>query len=274
MMSVYLHVEVSLLTTTAQTNTLITFEHPLNEQVRLYLRLEYLFNEFKKNLMSEDPSANKQALSALLKIINVVDRPDLKTKLVQILTTHTKNLSALTQSPDVNIIKLHDILEELDQHIAYLHELGGKIGENLRRNEFLNQIRMHLANPAGACETTLPPLQLWLNRPAQARQHDLKVWCSPFIKLLDAIYLLLKLIRQGTPTTAVVACRGLYQQNQDSTVPYDLLRLSITSTLNVFPEFSANKHRIMIRFMLLDLGGRKPLQTQEDIAFHLRCCRG
>jgi cell division protein ZapD len=257
-----------------KTNTLIIFEHPVNEQVRLYLRLEYLFGEFYKNLYKEEMESSKQALSALLKIINVVDRPDLKSKLIQRLMAHSKSLRHLNQSPEVDSNILHSILQQLEQHISFLHEYEGKIGHDLRKNEFLNQIRMHLANPAGACESILPPLNLWLNKSQESRQADLEVWCKPFVKLLKAITLLLKLIRESTQTISAVAKNGYYQQNQDPSLPCELIRISVDSSLDVFPEFSANKHRFMIRFMQLDLyGGRKPKQIQEDVEFFLRCCR-
>ena len=263
-----------LLTVTMKPDTLITFEHPVNEQVRLYLRLEHLFNEFQKNLYQDDASASKQALSGLLKMINVVDRPDLKSKLVQILTLHAANLSQLKQAPEVDSAMLEDILNKLEQHIAYLHEYKGKLGAALRKNEFLSQIRLHLSNPAGPCESTLPPLRLWLSKSAEQRQHDLELWCKPFTNLLNAISLLLKLIRQSTQTINVVAKQGFYQQQLDASLPCELLRISVASSLDVFPEFSANKHRIIIRFLQPDLyGGRKATQTKEDVEFYLRCCR-
>lgn len=268
------HGEGIALSTTMKPDTLITFEHPVNEQIRLYLRLEHLFNEFQKNLYEDNESTNKLALSALLKIVNVVDRPDLKSKLVQILTLHASNLAQLKQAPEVDNAMLEEILHKLEQHIAYLHEYKGKLGDALRKNEFLSQIRLQLSNPAGLCETTLPPLRLWLSKSAEQRQHDLEQWCKPFNNLLNAIALLLKLIRQSTQTLTVVARQGFYQQQQDSSLPCELLRISVASSLDVFPEFSANKHRIIIRFLQPDLyGGRKPTQTKEDVEFYLRCCR-
>lgn len=257
-----------------QTDTMVIFEHPVNEQMRLYLRLEYLFGIFQKNQLNTDPSANKHALFALLKILNVVDRPDLKSKLVQLLTMHVKNLGSLRASPEVHPEKLQEILATLEEHIGYLHDHQGKIGEDLRKNEFLNQIRMQLAHPAGPCETTLAPLQLWLNRSPESRQADLKIWSRPFLTLLNGINLLLRLVRHSTETNTHTANRGLYQQNQDPSSPYELIRISVDAIWDVFPEFSANKHRFMIRFMHLSLHeGRKPTQTQQDVEFYLRCCR-
>lgn len=255
-------------------DTLITFEHPANEQIRLYLRLEYLVNEFYRYLHKDEPSESKQALSALLKIINVVDRPDLKSKLVQILMSQSKHLQHLSTSPEVDNRMLDEILQQLEQHISYLHDHSGKIGDNLRKNEFLNQIRMHLSHPAGACETTLPSLNLWLNKPQPSRQEDLEVWCQPFANLFKAIALLMKLIRQSSQSIHVIAKKGYYQQAQDPAQPCELLRIGVSASYNVFPKFSANKHCVVVRFMELDLyDGRKPVQTKQDIEFFLRCCR-
>ncbi|PHQ81562.1 MAG: cell division protein ZapD [Coxiella sp. (in: Bacteria)] len=257
-----------------RTSTMIAFEHPVNEQIRLYLRLEYLFNEFRRSLQQSDKNHSKEALSALLKITSVVDRPDLKSKLVQLLTLHATNLAHLSQSPDIDRERLQDILRQLETHTAHLHAFKGKLGEHLRQNDFLNQIRLHLTNPAGPCESTLPALHLWLNGPAELRAHDLALWYQPLKELDNAIALLMNLIRQSTPPQKLTSQQGFHQQTQDSSLPCELIRVSIPAELKLFPEFSANKHRIIIRFLKPDIyQGGKPIQTQNDVEFLLACCR-
>ncbi len=68
---------------TTTTLDIIVFEQPLNEQMRICLRLEQLFKQLKESMSQSSISASKIALTALLKIISVVDRPDLKSKLTQ-----------------------------------------------------------------------------------------------------------------------------------------------------------------------------------------------
>ncbi len=256
-------------------STQITFEHPAgDEQVRLYLRLEYLYTELKKHMKEESVSHSKNAMTALLKILNVIDRPDLKSKLVQTLTSHATNLSQLIEAPNVNKVVLEDILQRLYQHIHYLHNYQGKIGESLRKNEFLTQIRLHLNNPAGANEYTLPTYHLWLSKPGYDRIQDLQLWSHPLLDLGSIIEQLLNLMRKSTEGKKVVAKNGFYQQDQDIALPCKLLRVSLPAHLGMFPQVSANKHSIHIILMEPDFyHGNKPTQVKNDIEFELTCCR-
>lgn len=262
-----------MLGTAIKSSTTITFEHPVNEQVRLYLRLEYLFQEFSQN-MTLNKNDSKASLLTLLKIVNVVDRPDLKSKLVQLLTLHMVTLGNLKESPNINTIRLQDILTKLKEHINHLHQHSGKFGEELRQNEFLNQVRLHMNNPAGASENMLPAFQLWLSGHAEERFFDLESWFKPFIEPQKTIDLLLSLIRQSAQPQKVLAPAGFYQQNLDPNMPPELIQVTVPLEFGLYPECSANKHRLLIRFLKPDIyqGGR-PTQSHNDIPFEIKFCR-
>ena len=72
--------------TVAKTSTKIYFEHPLNDQMRICLRLERLFAKLLQNMNHPDKYHSQMALKALIQIIDVIDRPDLKSKLSLALT--------------------------------------------------------------------------------------------------------------------------------------------------------------------------------------------
>lgn len=260
--------------TTTNTQTLITYEHPVNEQMRLYLRLEHLFKAFHTACAKSSIADSKAALISLLQLANVTDRPDLKSKLVQLLTLVRSNLNQLGQSPAIDHHLLENILNQLDGHIRYYDAQKDKIGHVLRQHEFLNQVRLKLANPAGPCEVSLHALHLWLKQPNDRRFSMLTQWYQPLNQLDKTIKLLLSLIRESAPTEHYVAQKGYYQLTQDNSLPCELVRITVPADLNVFPEISANKHRVMIRFLSPDLaGGTKPIQTTQDISFSLACCR-
>ena len=136
--------------------TKITFEQPINEPVRLWLRLEHLFSQLDDNLPVETEWGSRVALSAILEIMNVIDRPDLKTKLTKALSQHSAKLAQLEKSPQVNREKLREVLNELDRLTETLFTMPGKIAQILRENDFLNAIRQYSYNPGGACNFCLP----------------------------------------------------------------------------------------------------------------------
>src|SRR3990167_2925247 len=155
----------------------ITYEQPLNENVRLCLRLEHLFNQIHYYLKFDSPNNSRLALETLLKTVDVSDRPELKSKLIQSLNQQAAALAQLEQFPAVDREKLHSILHKLDCLTDALHRSGHvKIGEALRQNVFLKQIRFQINNPAGACDFNSPAYSLWLHLPDERRRADLLHW--------------------------------------------------------------------------------------------------
>ena len=59
---------------------MIIYEQPLNELIRICLRLEYLFGLIKQGRKNTD---NRQTIRAMLDILSITERPDLRTKLGQ-----------------------------------------------------------------------------------------------------------------------------------------------------------------------------------------------
>ncbi len=249
----------------------ITFEQPMNEHVRLCLRLEHLFKQLDDNLPIETEWGTRVALSAILEILNVVDRPDLKTKLTKALSQQAAKLAQLEKSPQVDKEKLHEILKEIERLNETLFTLNGKIGAVLRENEFLNTIRQYAYNPGGACNFCLPAYQLWLRQPTAHRTQTLHSWIKHFVILRETVFLLLNLIRNGAFSSSQIAREGFYQQALDPNNPSELVRVSVPENIGIFPEISVGRHRMSVRFLLENLHDR-PKQLQNEIAFDLCIC--
>ncbi len=253
------------------TNSKIIFEQPLNEHVRLCLRLEHLFSQLDENLPVETEWGTRVALSAILEILNVIDRPDLKTKLTKALSQHSAKLSQLEKSPQVNKDKLREVLNELDRLNESLFNMPGKIGQHLRENEFLNAIRQYSYNPGGACNFCLPAYQLWLRQPSSIRTETIHSWIKHFANLREAVFLLLSLIRNSATSSQQLAHDGFYQQALDPNDPCELVRVSLPANLGIYPEISAGRHRMSVRFMRENVQER-PKQLQNDVVFDLSVC--
>ena len=64
----------------------VTYEQPLNDPMRICFRLESLFTKLQHHMSSEHAVDHQIAMQSLLEVINVIERPDLKSKLTQVLT--------------------------------------------------------------------------------------------------------------------------------------------------------------------------------------------
>ncbi len=218
----------------------ITYEQPLNEPMRICLRLEHLFSQLKSHLSNPGLSSSRTSLTAILKILDVINRPDLKSKVTQCLTQHATTLGQLEQFPQVDPKRLKDILSKLDQLIAGIHDNRSRTGEQLRKNEFLNQIRLSLGNPGGACAFANPAYTLWLSKSDEERSKDLRVWFDELKELDDIVEMILMLTRQSTPSQTLTAKDGFYHQNLNPTLPSEMIRVAVPKNLGVFPEFSVS----------------------------------
>ena len=254
-------------------NQMITFEQPLNELIRICLRLEHLFEIITFHHKQHSTTNSRCALTAMLDVLNVIERPDLKTKLVKALTKHANRLSNLEKMHNVDQNKLAACLAELDTLIDVLHTQPGRIGQALKDNDFLATVRQRLSIPAGDCNFNLPCYQRWLAQNASERIANLHEWMQSYTHLKAATDLLLKLTRQSAPPVSLNIADGFHQQNLDPNNAWQLLRLSIVSlpNLNMYPEVSVGPHRLSIRIHEMNTNGR-PSQSMHTLKCQLTLC--
>ncbi len=252
----------------------ITFEHPLNEQLRICLRLEQLLTQLDEYLNNPSTRGSQMSLITLLRIIDVIDRPDIKSKLMQTLSQFATSLGQLEQFPQVDTDRLHEILGQLDNLILRVHQMPGRFGENLRVDEFLNQLRPQLALPGGIFLHHSPTFALWLSQSLELRSSMLSQWANELHPLPELTHLVLQLTRNSTSTQQVITNNGFYYQTLDQTLPCHMIRVCIPIDLKIYAEISAGKHRLSIRFVKPNyLTGEKAKQVTEQITFALTCCR-
>ena len=62
---------------------MILYEHPFNERIRTYLRLEYLLERFEQLLLRSSEIDHHFALTTLFEIVDVGGRSDLKSDILK-----------------------------------------------------------------------------------------------------------------------------------------------------------------------------------------------
>jgi cell division protein ZapD len=249
----------------------IVYEQPVNEHVRVCLRLEHLFNQALHWLKGSNSWDSRAALAAILEILNVVDRPDLKAKFVKEMGRYVTVLARFADMPHIDVKRLAVIQDELQHSLHQFHTMQGRIAQNLRDNDFLNTIRQYLLNPGGGCSFEVPAHHYWLQRPAAERTAQLVHWFSNLRVVEQAVNLSLRLIRQSSAAEHRVAHGGFYQASLAAQSACQLIRVATSHNANVYPEVSVGRHGISIRFYHLQLADR-PMQSNDDIHFQLVNC--
>ncbi|MDP1708570.1 MAG: cell division protein ZapD [Gammaproteobacteria bacterium] len=249
----------------------ITYEQPLNEKMRTFLRLELLFLQVQHNLEGSAEWNSRATLTSLIEILNVCSRTDLKTELLRELERHGAMLARLEQVPEVDQSRLKELLSEVDVLIDRLHATSGQFGQSLRNNEFICSIRQRSSIPGGLCDFDLPMYHYWLQRPAKERLENLREWLSPIEPMWQSIELILRLTRESAVPVPGMAVAGFFQRSLDQDTPCQLVRVTVPARLPYYPEISGGKHRFTVRFLAPVTDGRT-VQSAEDVKFELTCC--
>ena len=253
-------------------NTQTTYEFPLNERIRVFMRLEQLFQQLSHFMAGRSVFDKRAAVSTLLDVLTIFSRSDLKSELIKELDRHAKVLGQLANSENVDNQKLQNILRELNQASRNLYNASGKIGANVMESGLFQSISQRSTIPGGSCSFDLPAFHYWLEQDQSVQQKDLEQWTQPFADIRIAVDLILGFIRQSSVPKQEVAQAGFFQLALDKAHPVQLLRVDVPSSVHCFAEISGGKHRFSIRFMIPSSDENRPTQTQDDIAFSLARC--
>ena len=242
------------------TASTITFEYPINEHVRKYLRIENLFNRFEQAVYAESFNEHHLALHTLFEIMECASRIDLKLNILQDLEQQKK--CAYEES----------ILAELSECATALQNSRQKFGQHLRDNEWLMNVKQHMAIVGSVNPVDLPSYYYWADLPAEERQQQLRTWAENLMPTGNSIQLLLKLLRQNAQETECVAEKGVYTDSGIGKQKVELIQVETDFANQVMPEISVNKYMMCIRFVGIDFQHIRGPQSVCDIAFRLRKC--
>lgn len=249
----------------------IVYEQPLNERVRTFLRLEFLFTQHHHHRADRTPWGVRAALRTLLDILSIVSRSDLKTEVLKELTEQHGALTRLQQRPGVDPTRLLSVLGELTEAINGMQVLTTHAtGTVLRDNEFLIALLHRSTIPGGASAFDLPGFHHWVSQPHEHVRRDLDAWFADLVPFECAINLILRLLRQSTQPLDEVAHGGMFVYTPPG--DFELVRVLVSAEAGVYPEISAGRHRFTVRFMTQRDVGTRAVQASADVPFQLQCC--
>lgn len=248
------------------------FEQPLNERIRICLRVETLMSRFHYFLALKGGWSGYSALLAILELTALLERGDLKQELLKELERQHSSLKLLASHDSVDATKLELLLSKQKNSIDRILKLDGKLGEHLKRIDFLISIKQRTSIPGGNCDFDLPELRYWLNQSHQQREADLRRWAAPYLEIESVIHLILNTIRDSASPQREIAENGFFQQALDQNQSNQLLRINIAADFDIYPEISAGKHRYSVRFLNPVPIDAIPSQVKEDVPFMLSRC--
>jgi cell division protein ZapD len=248
-----------------------TYDYPFNERIRILLRLEDLFIKVQHHSAGVEEFSHHCALLVIFQILDLIDRSELKTDLLQELDRQKLVMDGLRGNPAIAENILNEVIGEIENTTTSLRSMAGRLGQQLRENEWLMSVKQRAVMPGGACEFDVPSYHYWLGQPAETRQASIENWLVPLLPLYDAIRIILHILRGSGTATRYMAPQGAFQQMLGGAKPAQMLRVTLSDKATCFPEVSANKYAINIRFNSLD-GTQKPRPCEADVTFDLTLC--
>jgi len=251
----------------------ILYEFPLNERIRVFMRLEQLFLQLDHFLTGATIWDTRAAIDTLLDILTIFSRNDLKSETLKELDRHANILGQIAHHDNVDRIKVGQILEELTMLSKAIYGHSGKIGQALLENDLFQSISQRSAIPGGTGSFDLPAYHFWLEQDKALQKKNLQQWIQQFSVIRKGIMLILDFIRQSGVPSQETARAGFFQKSLDSSLSYQLLRVAVDHSVPCYAEISGGKHRFSVRFMTpSNGGGGRPVQSPDDIPFALTCC--
>ncbi|WP_225748036.1 cell division protein ZapD [Eikenella sp. Marseille-P7795] len=246
---------------------LITFEHPLSERVRNFLRLEHLFSRFYTTRDQQSAWAHHAALGTLFEIMDCAARAELKLDILQELERQRQQISQ-SEREQYDATPEQEALYQATQN---LQEVQQKFGQHLRENEWLMGVKQRMLVSGGTSPFDLPSYHYWLQLPHEQRLADLNCWIRSLTPTSEAISLLLRILRRNSYSLDCCAVLGNYQ-NAKLGNNIHMLVVDVAQSCQTLPEISANKYFTHIRFTQATQESPRGKQLEENIPFTLKMC--
>lgn len=247
--------------------TSILYEHPLNERIRNYLKLEQLFDQTDSCIATCVKQSHHVFFSALFTIIDVLERNDVRGDLIKDLEKVEQNLVIWSKAPEINSTALE---ENLRQVVALICQLKSNSPRwwLLREDKFINSVKQRFAIQGGSSSFDLPQLQFWLHQTQEKTNDDINRWLDYLAQIKLSLSLVLKFIRQRSDFETIKADSAFYQDSGEGLL---LLRIKLAADAKYYPTISGNRFRYSIRFMLpCQESGRR--YAKDATTFQLARC--
>jgi len=245
-------------------NNMITFEYPLNEKTRSYLRFEFLFLKIMESKEFNHASDTTVFFKALFELLELSERCDIRHDLVKDLRLLVEQMKGWLKHKEVDHNAVSALLSEIEELISCVVAMPKQL-RYFKSNRFLTSLKQRYSIPSGCCNFDLPQYHFWLAAGKTKQSQDATVWLSHFDALQKALLLYLKIKRSQGAVSTQTAVNGFYQGEVDGCC---FVTIELDPAFAVYPMMSGHKDRYSIRFMCSEIENN----LAENIEFKQICC--
>jgi cell division protein ZapD len=250
----------------------LVFEQPLNERMRTFLRLDFLYSQALYHNEAASQWGTRAAVSSLIDILAIITRSDVRSEALKELERQLTLLGEFQSKPGVDANRLKALITNLTRLRSELLNAGIANLQPLKDSDFLNAIKHRSSIPGGTCEFDLPDYLFWLSQPDESRVRAFNQWLTVLRPLCDAVSELIWLTRQNGRTRQETAPGGNFTITFERENPLQLLRIALPASMGLYPEVSGSHHRCNMRFLSWKGLAERAAQAETDVKFLLTCC--
>ena len=130
-------------------NNFIIYEQPVSENVRNFLKCEYLSEKFNCSLKQDDIWSIKSSIITLIEMSDFIFRINIKMELLKELERILVYLKYLKDNERIDLIKYDEFCNAVKTHMEELNNNDSNPSKSISDNDFLMQIKSKCHIPAG-----------------------------------------------------------------------------------------------------------------------------
>ena len=224
---------------------MISFEYPLTEKSRSYLRFESLFLQINQSIALEHESDAVNFFKSLFELVELSDRIDIKHDLIKDLRNLANEMQTWLQCEEADKKAIESLIEEIRELTKALLAMSKQL-KFFKESRFLTSLKQRFFIPGGCCNFDLPQFHFWMSQPNYQRKSDAIKWFQYFKDLENSLFLFLKMKRLQGTRSIQKAKNGFFQGEVENAL---FITINIDRDLQLYPMISGHKHRYSVRFM-------------------------
>lgn len=251
---------------------LSVYEQPLNERMRLFMRLESMFTQMKNFHHADEYYSIQLFLDALFDVLDFLHRYEIRSEIIKELQRYRTAIERGQFPLEHQADSADNLMGRIDESLKEAHALNFNTISALRENELLNSMRQRNFNQSGNCLFEVPAYQFWLLRQCN-RESPFLIHCyEMFYPIIRAIVLILRMVRDSSGVENVCAEKGMYLRALNSQLRNQMIRIHMDSQDSVFPRISGDKHRFAVRFLSQASPTSRAQASHNDVRFGVQIC--
>ena len=247
-------------------NQVSIYEEPVQEKIRKFIKIEFLFNKLFYFKNKENKNDNYISLLALCELYEILSRSDIKSELIREIENQNSYFKKIKEIPEANSEKLSSVLEKQKVLLQLIHGIESNYLEYLENDILFKTIAKNSINPLQPTS-----VEFWLSRDIVLRENQINLWTEPLLFIKKSVDFILEVVRKSGRFEDKLAEKGFFIEKLDPKKNILLIRVTLTSDLYYYPQISVGKQRLNIMFMSKD-DKNNLISHKEDVTFILTTC--